>query len=170
MRFELEQRFSAPRDAVERAFLDADVLARVASLPHLRTAELLEQRAEGDVVRRRVRFAFRGRLSPAVTAVVDPSRLSWVDDSVFDTRAHRGRFRILPDHYADRLSCAGTVAFELDEIDGRTRRLVMGDLRVRMPLVGGRAERAIVSGLRDHAAAEARVVQAWLDERARGDG
>jgi len=49
--------------------------------------------------------------------------------------------------------------------DGGTRRVIEGDLRVHFPLVGGKVERAIVSGLRAHASAEARVVQAWLDRR-----
>jgi len=43
--------------------------------------------------------------------------------------------------------------------------VLQGDLRVRVPLVGSKVERAIVSGLRDHAIAEAQVVQAWLDRR-----
>jgi len=42
--------------------------------------------------------------------------------------------------------------------------------RALLAEVGGKVERAIVSGLRDHAAAEAGVVQAWLDRRARASG
>lgn len=77
MQFRLEQRFSAPVEAVEAAFLDPRLLAELATLPQLGRPELL--------------------------------------------------------------------------------------LRVRFPLVGGTVERAIVAGLRDHPAAEERVVQAWLD-------
>jgi len=51
----------------------------------------------------------------------------------------------------------------LGAVDGATRRVIEGDLRVRFPLVGSTVERAIVSGLADHAAAEEEAVQAWLD-------
>lgn len=41
------------------------------------------------------------------------------------------------------------------------------DLEVTVPFVGASVERAIVSGLRDHAEAEARVVGAWLATHSR---
>ena len=47
---------------------------------------------------------FVGELSSAVTAVVDPAKLTWVDEATFDFAAHTGRHEILPDHYPDRLS------------------------------------------------------------------
>ena len=118
-------------------------------------------RDSGDTVRQEVRYAFVGDLSPAVSRVVDPARLTWVEHSELDRRTHRTTFVIQPDHYADRLSCEGTVS--LESLDAGTRRVLDGDLRVRVPLVASTVERAIVSGLRDHASAEVRVVQAWLD-------
>ena len=161
MRFRLEQRFSAPVDAVEAAFLDPALLAELANLPQVGRPELLSSRSDGDAVIREVRYAFTGQLSPAVTRVVDPDRLTWVEHSEFDRSAHRGVLRVRPDHYADRFTCSATVAF--DPAGAGTVRVVEGDLRVRFPLVGAAVERAIVGGLRDHAAAEERVVQARLD-------
>ena len=160
MRFRLEQRFSAPVDAVEAAFLDPALLAELATLPQLGRPELLSCRADGAVVTRKVRYAFTGELSPAVTRVVDPRRLTWVEHSELDRGTHSGAFRIRPDHYADRLTCAGTIA--LEPAGTGSLRVVEGDLRVRFPLVGAKVEQAIVAGLRDHAAAEAAVVQARL--------
>jgi hypothetical protein len=160
LQFRLEQRFSAPVDAVEAAFLDPALLAELASLPQLGRPELLSATVVGDVVTRQIRYAFTGDLSPAVTRVVDPDRLTWVEHSELNRATHRGAFRIRPDHYADRLTCAGTIAFE--PAGAGSLRVVEGDLRVRFPLVGAKVERAIVAGLRDHAAAEERVVQARL--------
>jgi hypothetical protein len=158
LRFRLEQRFSAPLDAVEAAFLDPALLAELGTLPQLGRPELLSRADAGDIVTQDRRYAFTGQLSPAVTKVVDPAKLTWVEHSELDRRTHRSVFGIRPDHYADRLTCAGTITLE-----GATLRVVDGDLRVRFPLVGAKVERAIVAGLRDHASAEARVVQAWLD-------
>ncbi|HEV2760963.1 MAG TPA: DUF2505 domain-containing protein [Acidimicrobiales bacterium] len=161
MRFRLEQRFAAPLDDVEAAFVDPALLAELATSPELGRPVLLEHDDAGHSVSQQIRYTFTGELSPAVTSVVDPKRLTWVEHSELDRRTHRSVFRIRPDHYPDRLSCSGTIS--LDPADGGTRRTIEGDLRVRFPLVGSKVERAIVSGLRDHASAEARVVQAWLD-------
>jgi len=164
VRFTLEQQFSAPIAAVEGAFSDPALLAELATLPELGRPALLQHADDGDRVVQQIRYAFIGELSPAVTAVVDPRRLTWVEHTELDRRTHRSVFRIRPDHYPDRLSCSGTVVLDPAD-DGGTRRVVEGDLRVHFPLVGGKVERAIASGLRAHASAEARVVQAWLDRR-----
>ena len=161
MRFSLEQHFAAPLEAVEAAFVDPSLLRELATLPELGRPELLAHVDAGDTVSQQVRYVFTGELSPAVTAVVDPRRLTWVEHSELERATHRTAFRIAPDHYADRLSCSGRVT--LERAGGGTRRVIDGDLRVRFPLVGAKVERAIVSGLRDHASAEARIVQAWLD-------
>ena len=163
MRFNLEQRFSNPVEEVQAAFIDPALLMELATLPELGRPQLLELVDDGASVSQQVRYTFTGDLPPAVTAVVDPRRLTWVEHSELDRATHRSVFRIQPDHYPDRLSCSGTVT--LEPVDGGTRRTIEGDLRVRFPLVGPKVERAIVSGLHDHASAEARVVQAWLDRR-----
>ena len=163
MRFSLEQRFSAPLEEVEAAFVDSGLLAELATLPDLGRPQLLDLVDAGDSVSKQVRYAFTGDLSPAVTAVVDPRRLTWVEHSELDRGTHRTVFRIRPDHYADRLTCSGTIT--LEPASGGSVRRIEGDLRVRFPFVGSKVERAIVSGLHDHASSEARAVQAWIDRR-----
>jgi hypothetical protein len=163
MRFRIVQRFVAPLEAVEPALVDPAFLERLAELPKLGRPTLLGQEVDGDVVRQQVRYAFAGHLSSAVTAVVDPAKLTWIEDSTIDRRTHRTTFRILPDHYRDRLACEGTFTLQPDG-DG-SRRVAEGDLRVRFPLVGGRVERAIVSGLEEHAELEAEVMTRWLRDR-----
>ncbi|MEY2477550.1 MAG: hypothetical protein QOG87_2865 [Actinomycetota bacterium] len=163
MRFRITQRFDAPLDDVETALLDPAFLERLGQLPKLGKPQLLDVEVTGETVRRRIRYAFAGQLSSAVTAVVDPAKLTWVEDSTTDRRTHRTTFRILPDHYADRLNAGGT--FTLDAIGTRTQRVAEGDLRVRFPLVGGRVEKAIVSGMEEYAAAEADAIANWLAQR-----
>ncbi|MFN2502655.1 MAG: DUF2505 family protein [Acidimicrobiales bacterium] len=163
MQFQLEQRFDAPLAAVEAAFVDPALLALLGGLPNLGRPELLEQADLSDTVSRKVRYFFAGSLSPAASAVLDPERLSWVEESILDRATHETEFRIVPDHYRDRLRCAGTIT--LHEEGGVTRRVTEGNLDVRFPLVGARVAQAIVSGLRDHAAIEEDVVQRWLDDR-----
>ncbi|MGH9013291.1 MAG: DUF2505 family protein [Acidimicrobiia bacterium] len=160
MNFRIEQRVDAPVDAVEAALLDAAFVAATADLPKIGGAQLLEQRRDGDRVHQRVRYRFTGELSAAVTAVVDRDRLTWVDDAEHDLGAHRSEHRIVSDHYRDRLQAS--YAARLGPDGGGTRRVVSGSVNVRMPLVGGRVERAIVSGLEDHARGEAALLARWL--------
>lgn len=162
MRFSVDQEFAAPLAAVERALLDPAFLARLSELPKLGGAELVSSSADGPVVSQQVRYRFTGELAPAVTAVVDPGRLTWVEHMTFDRRRHRGEHRIVPEHYGGRLRCTYTT--QLLEAGAGTRRLTEGELRVRFPLVGGRVERAIVSGLVEHAELEAEVLSRWLHD------
>jgi hypothetical protein len=74
--------------------------------------------------------------------------------------AHVAEHRVVPDHYADRLQCSYRATIE--PVPGGSRRVLAGTVKVRMPLVGGRVERAIGSGLAEHAAAEAALLDEWL--------
>ena len=167
MRFTVEQRFGAPLAAVEAALLDPAFLARLAELPRLGAPELLSSEDDGgDLVVQRVRYRFAGDLSPAVTAVVDPARLTWVEETTYDRVAHRGLHTIAPDHYANRLTSSYTPSLEPAGDGGdATVRTSEGEVRVRFPLVGGKVERAIVTGLTEHASREADVLTKWLEER-----
>lgn len=159
--FVLEQRFTAPVGEVQAAFLDPQVLASLSGLPNVGRLQLLDQVRDGDIVRQRVRYTFTGRLSAAARAIVDPDRLTWVEEQVHDTVAHRAEVHIVPDHYGDHFSCSGTVS--LFEALGAVRRVTDAQMTVDIPLVGHKVEQTIVAGLREHAAAEAEVVQAWLE-------
>ena len=161
MNFEIEQKVAAPVDAVEQALVDADFIAATAELPKIGGAELLDQQRDGDRVRQRIRYRFTGELSSAVTAVVDRDRLTWVDESDYDLGAHRSEHRIVPDHYGNRLEASYTSRLEPDGEHG-THRIAKGTVKVRMALVGGRVERAIVSGLDEYAQAEAALLERWL--------
>jgi hypothetical protein len=163
VRFRLEQRIAAPVEAVEAALLDPDFVAATAALPKLAGPEIVERRRDGDHALMRVRYRFTGHLSSAVTAVVDRDRLTWIDEATYDLAGHRSNHRIVPDHYPGRLQASYVVVLEPDA-DG-THRVATGEVRVRMALVGRRVERAIVSGLDEHARAEARLLERWCTKR-----
>jgi hypothetical protein len=160
VRFDITQRLHAPLDEVEAAFVDPTFLDALAALPKLGQPRLLEQVIDGDLVHQKVAYAFAGHLSPAVTAVVDPARLTWVEDSTLDRATHRTTFTIVPDHYANRLKAHGTFSLEAEGPELTVRR-AEGELKVSFPLVGGKVERAIVSGLTEHAALEVEVFHQW---------
>lgn len=169
MDFEIEQRFHAPRDAVAAAYVDPTLFSALASLPRTGRPELLDQARDGTRVRQRVRYQFTGELSGAVRRVVDPARLSWVTETVFDAVTHRSDVRIVPDHYRGLLESEMTITY-VDAAAGGSVRRAIGRLRVHVPVVGGKAERAIVSGMREHAEVERAAVERWLADHGETSG
>lgn len=165
MHFVIEQRFAGGLAAVEAALYSPALLEQLAVLPKLGGATLLDEQRNGDRVFRRVHYKFTAELNAAVTAVVDPDRLTWVEESEHDYSTHMTTWRIVPEHYENRLTCTGTFRL-VGTTPDLTLRHTEADVKVHFPLVGGRVEKAIVSGLREHAVDEERTVNQYLQTSA----
>ena len=160
MDFTIEQSLAGAPGTVQDVLLDPAFIAARAQLPKLGDAELLECTRDDTSAHLRVRLRFTADLSPAVTAVIDPQKLTWVDDARFDLAALQADHTIEPDNYADRLTSTYQSVLATD--GPGTRRVLTGTVKVRMLLVGGKVEGAIVSGLRDYAVSEAELLNSWL--------
>lgn len=160
MRFTVEQHFDQPPDVVARAFTEPALYEAFQGLPKMSRPEVLSHEHDGDRIVLRIRYRFSGELSSAARAVLDPSKLTWVEEATHDLGERATTFVMVPDHYGDRFRCSGTYRFEADG-KGTVRRCE-GDIKVRAPLVAGAVERAIVSGLREHLDDEVAVVEAYL--------
>ncbi|SRR5579875_3965051 len=160
----MAQPIDAPLAVVERAYLDPSFYEALGDLPNIAVPEVLDQHAAaGGIVRMSVRYRFTGHLAPPARAVLDPHKLSWVNDVTVDVGAHRTDFRMIPDHYAHRLTCTGSYWFS--ERPNGTLQEIEGDLRVRYPIVGPVVERAILLGMRQHLEEQARVLERWAAQR-----
>jgi len=159
--FTVDQVFAAGGDALAQAYADPALYETLVGLPKLSTPEVVDHKVEGTTVRLAVRYRFVGELSAAVTAVIDPRKLSWVERSEHDLATRQIRYRMVPDHYGDRLQSRGTCAIT-DRTNGGSVRTVTGMLKVKALIVGGAVERAIVSGLREHLAAEVPLVEEFV--------
>ena len=152
-----------PPAAVQDAFLDREFLALTGTLPKIGGAEVLELTRDAAQAHLRVRYRFTAPLNRAVTRVIDPEKLTWVNDATFDLAAMRAEHVMEPDNYADRLesSYVSTVA-----PDGAgSVWTVAGSLVVHAPLVGNKVAGVIVDGLREHAVAQGVVLDDWLSQR-----
>ncbi len=163
MRFTIDQRFEAEPDAVARAYADPALYAGREDGPKLAAPEVVGHEVDGSRVVLRVRYRFRGELSSAARAILDPARLSWVEQSTHDLAARTTTFVLQPDHYGDRFRCEGSVRVVPD--GGGSRRQGTGELRVRAPLVGGTVERTLIADLQSHLAAEVALVDAFVADR-----
>jgi hypothetical protein len=160
VRFEIVQDIAAAPDAVDGALVDPAFLVRMAELPKLGSAEVVSQLRDGDTMHQDVRYLFQAELSSAVTRVVDPKKLTWIERSVCDLAAHRSQCEIRPDNYGGLLS--GRYDAVIVVAGDGARRTLTGELKVKMPLVGGKVERAIVGGLEENAAAQTTLIESFL--------
>ena len=158
----VDQPLAATADAVMAALTDAQFYERLGAMPNIGPPQLVFQQRDGDQVQQRVQYHFSGELSQAVRRVLDPDRITWVDESTVDCARRRALFRIVPDHYANRLTCTGDYWIEPTP-DGCVQHLRF-DLRVHYPVVGPLVERAIASGLRQNVEHEAAILEAWAAE------
>jgi len=169
MQFRVDQRFAATPDDVLAMYCTAEFYDALDELTRIGRPEVLsvDGGPSDRTVRLRIRYAFTGHLPGAALAVIDPKKLTWVEDTSFDTATRTGTTKLLPDHYPDRLTASARSTIKGaepadDAGEPRTVRRVEGTVSVRMPFVGGQVEKAIVSGLRDHLADEQLVATRWL--------
>lgn len=161
VQFEMDQRLPGPPDAVLAALLDRRFWDAVGEVATQAKPELLDQDRRGRFVRQRVRFRFVAPLPTAAQAVLDPARLSFVQNATIDCSAHTARFLIQPDHYADRLKADGS--WSVGATTHGSERHYQVNLQVNYPLVSKLVERAILSGLESYSVEEEGVLRQWLD-------
>ncbi|MEZ5134984.1 MAG: DUF2505 family protein [Acidimicrobiales bacterium] len=158
MRFELTSQLALPPDEVVACYTDPDFYARLDGLPNVGEPRVLDRTERGDTVTMRVHYRFTRVLSAGVAKVVDPAKISWVEETEWDRTTCSARSILLPDNYADRFSASAQRLHTA--ADGGTLRRISGEVRVRFPVVGGKVERAIVEGLEEYLRAEAERVTA----------
>lgn len=156
-----EQRYSHDAARVAAAFADPELYASFDGLPKVSAPEVLRHEVHGNQVELDIRYRLQVDLPAPARAVLDADKLTWVERSVHDLGARRVLVTIDPDHYADRLEAGGRYSFT-DLATGGCVRRIETVVAVRAPLVARAVERAIATGLREHAADEVAVVEAFL--------
>ena len=165
MEFTVSESIAASRDEVLLALVDPGYYEYLgATATAVRAPQLLAVSEVAGTIRTSVRYAFDGTISGPAALVVDADKLTWVIDTTYDTTAHSGHLVVVPDHYQGMLRCRGTLALE-DAGDGSTVETVSGRLEVKVPLVSGAAEKAILGGLTRHLELEAAAMAGYCAAR-----
>ncbi len=162
MRFEIAHEFEIPLDALELAVLSPDLFAkfkeRIASLEDVRQKQ--HDLAAG--VLRRV-WAYQANVKVPVFAkkVVTKEMLSWDETSTYEIKLHEASWTVAPNakpEWRKFFHAEGT--YRLMPLErGRTRRVVEGELTLRVPVVQKVAERAILGEVRKMFDAEAETLR-----------
>lgn len=115
-------------------------------LPDLSRPEVVAHDVDGASHRLTLRYRYVGQLDPVARRVVGARAITWVQDLRIDVSTGTGALGFSADGVGGRADGTATVSFAPIG-SGASRRTIRGDFRIRVPLLGAKAERAIVPGL-----------------------
>ena len=162
MRFHAEHRIRAPVGAVADLLVDVP-FHRDLELPDVELLDVLHHDDDGAAALLTLRYEYVGRLDPPFARLLGGRRLTWVQEVTVDRDAGIGRLTFAAEGGEDRLH--GRAEFALRAEDDETLWLLHGEVRVRVPLVGGAAERRVLAGVLSRLEIEARCMGDELGPR-----
>jgi hypothetical protein len=104
----------------------------------------------------RLRYVLSVELPSQASRFIDPDDVAWVEETTWQLKERTAAVRFLPEQAAGLMKASASADLTTEGAD--TLRQVTGDLRVRIPLVGGKVEHAIVDGIGGHLEEEADAV------------
>jgi hypothetical protein len=143
--FEADHEFPGSCAAVAALLCDPAFQTQLA-LPDLSLPTVVDQADDGRSRRLKLRYEYVGQLDPIARKVIGGRQLTWIQELRLDTTTFAGTLTFSAEAAPDRLNGQADLALVADG-DAKCRRRISGDLHVRMPLIGGTAERRIVPGL-----------------------
>ena len=146
MHFEAEHQFPASRAKVVALLCDP-AFHTALDLPDLSFPEVVSSTVDGTTRVLRLRYEYVGRLDPIARKVVGGRKLTWIQELRLDTATFAGTLTFSAEADAKRLNGAADITITAVNGDAGCQRRIAGDFHVRVPLVGGTAEHAIVPGL-----------------------
>jgi Protein of unknown function (DUF2505) len=155
VKFSIGQNVAVSPEAAVAAYANPAFYEGRAPSGNISLIEVVSHEDDGSHGRIEVRYKFTGSVSSAVRAVIDPAKMSWITRTDIDQDRRSSTFTVLPDHYPDRLECAGGFTFSAGTSGpASTVVTIEGDLKVHVFLVSRTVEQLIVTGLRTYLAAE----------------
>jgi len=137
-------------------YIDADFWTSLSGLTKTSAPDVLEVERTGDTALVRLRYVLSVELPSQASRFIDPDDVAWVEETTWQLTTRTAAVRFLPEQAAGLMKASATADLLTDGAD--TTREVKGDLRVRIPLVGGKVEHAIVDGIGSHLEEEADAV------------
>lgn len=163
MRFRTQHRFPAPVGAVVDVLVDPG-FHRELELPDVRLLDVVNHRDDGEGALLALRFEYVGRLDANVRRLLRGRRLTWLQELAVERSTgigpaaweRKGRLAFAAENAPDRLH--GEAGFRLHPEDDHTVWDLWGDVKVRVPLVGPSAEKAITAGFLERLDVEVREI------------
>lgn len=162
MKFELIHHFDAEIDAFERiVYFDDELNKRLLKMPNVSNRVVKELEDKGDRARRRMFIEVAAAIPKEVRSLIG-DKLGWHEESTLDKKRHIVEFEIQPTVKLP-LECKGRYEM-IPEAGGKVRRVITGDVNVKIPLLGKTVEKIIVSQLVTSFEEEEKIVKDYLRE------
>lgn len=158
MDFHLTHEFAAAADAVVAAMVDPAFYTTF-TIPDVGPFTTTGPDVDGTTTTLHVSYEYTGSLDPMVKRLAGGD-IVLLQDVTIDTATRAGALNVQPEQHRDLLVCSGTFAFS--ETDGATTRTLTGELKVHVPLLGGKAERSLLPGILARLGTEATALNAYL--------
>jgi hypothetical protein len=164
--FEIAHEFDIPLDALELAVISPALVDKFgAKVLELGVGiETIHERARSwnDGVLERVwHYQANVRVPSVFRQYVTREMCAWTEESVYQMSRHHGRWSITPNVKPEwRRYFSSTGTYEVVPLGGgRSRRVIRGELELRVPLFRPMAERLILSEVRKAFEAEASTLR-----------
>jgi len=168
VRFEITHEFDAPLDTVELAVLSPDMAvmlsrtlaAQATGAAAIESVETVEHVLEDGALRRVLRFQASAPLAILRGRAISRDALSWCEFSTYRLADHASTWSVEPKEEWKRYF-RGEGTYRLERcVNGRTRRTVVGDLEIRVAVLGRVVERMALAEVRKTYDAEASTLRA----------
>lgn len=152
MRIDIQHRFEGAELAeVERLYLLDEAFNQEAFVRIGYTRRLLSRELRGTALKRSLSLAPTRPLPPPFGALAPGGLFQIGEHIAYDLRMHRGSWRTVPSVLASQFEAGGELRFE--QVGGAVQFRLYGEVKARIPLLSGLAERqALKTAQSQHAA------------------
>ncbi len=161
MHFRIVHEFDIPLDAVELAVLSPILIDKLGPrLPSIETVCQKEHTMKNGKFERVWSYQAHVKVPAFAKNYVTKEMLGWEEHSVYDLKAHRAKWKIVPKvkpAWRKYFHSAGT--YELVPNGEGTKRIITGDLELNVPVVRKVAERMILAEVKKTFEAEAATLR-----------
>lgn len=163
MHFEISHDFEIPLDALELAVLSPNLIEKLGrSLPNIEHVIQKEHAYADGVLERVWSYQADVKIPAFAKSYVTREMCAWDEHTIYRIKTHSSNWSIVPNvkpEWRKYFVGAGTYSLRSDN-DGMTKRVVSGDLELRVPLgMKQLGERMIVNEIRKTFDAEAVVLR-----------
>jgi hypothetical protein len=145
MKYTIEHDFEFPANTVFSTMFDPSVIEKLKPrMPLILEAELLSCEEKGNMIKRRVRYLPEPFIKSVGPKKVEPKWMEWIEESEADIKKLTVNYRNIPTVklIAEKMHNSGTMVFE-NTGSGRCRRVIKGELKIDVFILGAIAERMI---------------------------
>jgi hypothetical protein len=146
VRFSVEHQLPGPAPAVAAILCDPSFHTSL-DLPDVGRPEVLEHVKTAAGCHLQLRYAYTGQIDAWAKKLIGSRSLSWIQEFDVDTTTGKGTLTFGAEADRNRLQGEAQIDCTPSDDGTTTTQRIAGELRVKMPLVGGTAERKLVPGV-----------------------